>query len=166
MNSEDRAYELRTVGELQAKRGLIEDAQATAARIEKGVGEYRIVNLSVVSGAIMKVLAARGDLAGARKIFAKVEPLLLEPNVDGYLHAEIINDLATAGLLPEAFAQVKALSRRAPDDLWRNGDLLLLIRVHVESGQLRRAFEIAAMVSDHDHGRTEYFLEIARALEP
>jgi hypothetical protein len=166
MNSVDRVYELRTVGELQAKRGFIEDAQATATRIEKGVGEYRVHNLSAVSAAIMKAQAARGDIAGARKTFARFEPQLLEPTVDGYLHAEIINDLATAGLLPEAFAQVQALSRRGPGDLWRSGELLSLIRVHVESGQLRRAFEIAAMVSDHDHGRAEYFLEIAKALEP
>ena len=111
-NSDDWAYEFRSVGELQAKRGLIEDAQATATRIEKRVGEYRVANLSVVSGAIMKVQAARGDFAGARKTFTRLEPLLLEPAVDGYLHAEIINDLASAGLLPEAFAQVRALSRR------------------------------------------------------
>ena len=166
INSKDRDYELGLVGKLQAKRGFIKDAQATATRIEKGVGEYRVANLSALAGAIMKVQADRGDLEGARKTFAKLEPLLLEPKVDGYLHAEVINDLAMAGLLPEAFAQVKALSRRDPGDLWRSGDLLFLIRAHVESGQLRRAFEIAAMVSDHDHGRTEYFLEIARALEP
>jgi hypothetical protein len=114
----------------------------------------------------MKAQAARGDLAGARKTFARFEPLLREPTVDGYFHAEIINDLATAGLLAEAFAQVQALSRRGPGDLWRFDELSLLIRAHVESGQLRRAFEIAAMVSDHDHGRAHYFLEIARALEP
>ena len=143
MNSDNRAYELRSVGELQARRGFIEDAQATATRIEKVVGEYRVFNLSAISAAIMKVQAARGDFAGARKTFARFEPLLREPNVDGYLHAEIINDLAMAGLLPEAFAQAKALSRRAPGDLWRSGDLFFLIRAHVESGELRRAFEIA-----------------------
>jgi hypothetical protein len=165
-NPDNWAYEFRAVGELQAKRGLIEDAQATATRIEKAVGEYRVYNLSVLSAAIMKAKAARGDFAGARKTFTRLEPLLLEPAVDGYLHAEIINDLATAGLLPEAFAQVQALSRRGPGDLWRSGELFFLIRAHVESGQLRRAFEIAAMVSDHDHGRAEYFLEIAKALEP
>jgi hypothetical protein len=162
----DRDSELETVGELQAKRGFIADARATAARIEKGAGKYRVVNLCLLHGAIMKAQAARGDLAGARKTFTKVEPLLQKAEINGYTHSQFINDLATAGLLPEAFAQVQVLSRRARTDWWYDSQLFPVIRAHVESGQLRRAFEIAALVSEHRYGDSDYFLEIARALEP
>ena len=161
----DRDFELKTIGELQAKRGFIKDAQATAARIEKGAGQYRLANLCLLQGAIMKTQAARGDLASARRTFAKAELLLREAGVNGYIHAEFINDLATAGLLPEAFAQVQALSRRAHNDLWRDSDLFSVIHAHVENGQLRRAFEIAALASEHDYGNSDYFLEIAKALD-
>jgi len=44
--------------------------------------------------------------------------------------------------------------------------LFPLIHAHVENGQLRRALEIAALVSEHDYGNSYYFLEIAKALEP
>jgi hypothetical protein len=162
----DRDYKLKTIGELQAKRGFIEDAQATATRIEKGAGEYRLANLCLLQGAIMKAQAARGDLAGARKTFARAERLLREAEVNGYIHVEFIKDLATAGLLPEAFAQVQALSQRAHEDLWHDRDLFPVIHAHVENGQLRRAFEIAALLSEHDYGNPDYFLEIAKALEP
>jgi hypothetical protein len=37
-------------------------------------------------------------------------------------------------------------------------------RAYVADGQLRRAFEIAALLSEHDYGSPYYFLEIAKAL--
>jgi hypothetical protein len=113
----------------------------------------------------MKAQAARGDLHGARKTFARLEPLLHRADFNGYAHAEVIGDLTAAKLMPEAHAQVQAISRRAHDDRWHDAELFPLIRAHVEAGELHRAFEIAVMLSEHDYGNPDYFLEIARAID-
>ena len=160
-----RTVEIADAGELQARRGFVDDARATAVRIGKSGDTNRVFDLCRLHGAIMKAQAARGDPHGARKTFASIEPLLHRAEVNGYAHAKVIDDLTTAKLMPEAYAQVQAISRRAHDDRWYDADLFPLIRAHVEAGELRRAFEIAVMLSEHDYGNPDYFLEIARAID-
>lgn len=161
---ENPDYELAVTGTLLAKRGFHADALEVANRIDARNGEFRAGNLCNIYGGIILAQAAQGDAAAARKTLARAGSVLLEPKVDDYVHAAFIADMARAGLLPEAFAQIQVLARRPYGNKWYWSDIEVVTRAHIEAGQLRRAFEIAALASDHERGNPYYFLDLVPAL--
>ena len=154
----DRAIVLGQFASLQASRGFFDDALQTALLVkntEELLGAY---------GDIGVAQASKGLTDEARKTFLIAEAQARKYGFSGEDHAWLIESLANAGLLPEAFAQVQALCRRAPGEYWFNQSLDPAIVKHVEAGQLPRAFEIASMLSGHDSGDPHYFLTLANAL--
>ena len=108
--------------------------------------------------------AKAGLIDQARRTFAIAESQARKYGFTGDDHAALTAAIATAGLLPEAFEQVRAMSGRERDDHWFDEELDPVIQAHIAAGQLARAFDIAKQLSLHDGGNVHYFLVIAKAL--
>jgi len=155
---EDRAIVLGNLASLQARRGFFDDALQTALLVkntEELLGAYGDIGIAQ---------ASKGLTDDARKTFVIAEGQARKHLFTGENHAWLTQSIANAGLLPEAYAQVQAMCRRDPGEYWFNEDMDAPILKHVEAGQLPRAFEIAAMLTEHDSGDPHYFLVIANAL--
>jgi hypothetical protein len=115
-------------------------------------------------GSIGIAQAEKGLIDSARKTFVVAESQARKLGFPAEHHAWLIQFMAEAGLLREAAAQVKALCSRDAEDYYYDAALDPVIVEHIEAGQLARAFEMAAMLSDHRSGVPHYFLVIARHL--
>jgi len=157
---DDRAIRLGMLASQQAKRGFFDDALATAQLVkntEELLGAY---------GDIGVAQASKGLLDDARRTFVIAEAQARKHGFSAEDQAWLIESIANAGLLPEAFAQIQAMCHRKPAGYWFNQDLDSSILMHIKAGQLQRAFEIAAMLSDAQSSDPHYFLVIANALKP
>lgn len=155
---ENRDIEFHLYASMQARRGFFPDAHETALRIHDS-GE-----LLAAYGDIGIAQAMQGNLDEARRTFAIAESQARKYGFTGERHAQLTELVAKAGLLPEAFAHVQAMSQRDRSDYWFDQNLDAVIQGHLNTGQLRRAFEIAVLLSGHDSGNPHYFLVIAAAL--
>lgn len=115
-------------------------------------------------GKIARAQAARGFADQARKTFVIAESQARKHGFTGEDHAQLTAAMAEANLLPEVFAQVQAMARRDRSEYWFDQELDPVIHAHIKAGQLRRAFEIAELLSEHQSGNPHYFLVIASAL--
>jgi hypothetical protein len=155
---EDRDIAFGNYASMQAQRGFFEDALQTALRVhntEELVGAYRDIGIAQ---------AAQGHADDARRTFVLAEAQARKYGLNAERHAQLTDAIAKAGLLPEAFAQVQAMSRWPRGEYLSEEDLDAVIQAHIRAGQLGRAFEIASLMSEHDFGNPHYFLVIARAL--
>lgn len=156
----DRDYALRDVAFLQVERGFFSDALETARRMTISA------ELLAAYSAIGLAQAKLGKPAEARKTFSEAEAQARKYGFGPEEHAQLTGALGEAGLLVEAFEQVKSLSRRPKEAYFFHDDLNPVIIAHMKAGQILQAYQIAMLLSEHDRGEPQYFLVIAAESKP
>ena len=158
-HSHDEHIRLGSLASLQASRGFIDDALMTASKVrdsEELLGAY---------GDIGREQMKRGLTDDARRTFVIAEAQARKFGFRGEDFGQLVSAMADAGLLAEAYEQVKTVKQRPQGEYIFHMDFESVIQGHIKTGQLRRAFEIAGLLSAHDKSDPTYHLYIARELK-
>jgi hypothetical protein len=151
---------LREYASLQAELGFFDDARATARRItdkDELLAAYAMIGIAQAHG---------GRSADTRETFIEAEQQARKFGFDAEDHANLAASLAEAGLLQESYDQVLALKQREKTEYFFDQSLDPVIRAHLAAGKARRAYEVAALMSERQDGNPHYFLTILSETRP
>lgn len=155
LGAEDRDPSLAGVIKVQVKRGFFSDALAIARII--GDTEERL-------GALTDIVIAQartGDLEAARQTLKEAKSMSARNDFSPDMHAMLAAALGEANLLDEAYAETMALARRPVKDSWFDAELDGVLVALMRANQVKRAYELAGLLSKHDRGNPHYYLIIA-----